>query len=240
MQILMSNSLGIFGIKIEIKATIVRQCCKFAAMKRGGEMLLVFLAFLSLSSFTRPVNGDEWVYEREKKGIKIFTKKSKWGHLRDCKAIMSVSSTPDEMLRLLTDFEHYTTWFPRCTKSRVVARLSDNEYIVHMVFAAPWPVKDRDCVVRIKYVKDPASGIITVTETSEPKYLREEANVVRIEQLVSSWKLIPDHGGSQVINEYSSNPGGNIPDWMTNTQSVDNPMTTFENLQQKASTRAKK
>jgi hypothetical protein len=39
------------------------------------------------------------------------------------------------------------------------------------------------------------------------------------------------------MNEYSSNPGGNIPDWLVNTQSVDNPMSTFENLQEKSSTR---
>jgi ribosome-associated toxin RatA of RatAB toxin-antitoxin module len=231
----------IFGTKVEIIYKILVNHSKFASMARGGKMLLVFLAFLSLASFKRPGNnGDEWVYEREKKGIKVFTKKSKWGHLRDCRAIMTVSSSPDAMLHVLTDFDHYTTWLPRCKKSRVVARLSDNEYIVHMVFAAPWPIKDRDCVVRVKYVKDEKNGIITVTETSEPKYLKEEDDVVRIQQLVSSWKLIPVNGGTRVINEYSSNPGGNIPDWMTNTQSVDSPMTTFENLQQKASTSTKK
>ena len=208
-------------------------------MKRGGSILIVFLAFLTLKSFgtpqQKPVEG--WVYERDKKGIKIFTRKSKWGKLRDCKATMEVATTPDQMLKVLTDFNNYKTWMPRCRKSGVVARLNDNEFIVHMVFNGTWPVKDRDCVVRIRIDKNSKTGIITITETSEPKYIREEADVVRIQQLVSIWTLVPKDGGTEVTNEYSSNPGGNIPDWLVNTQSVDNPYSTFENLQEKSSTR---
>ena len=209
-------------------------------MKRGGHILIIFLAFLSLSSFNmRPQQKqvDDWVYERDKKGIKIFTKKSKWGKLRDCRATMTVAVNPEQMLKVLTDFDNYKTWMPRCRKSSVVARLSDSEFIVHMVFNGTWPVKDRDCVVRIKCDRDPKSGVITITETSEPKYMKEDADIVRIQQLVSTWKLIPQNGGTVVINEYSSNPGGNIPDWLTNTQSVENPLATFENLQEKSSTR---
>lgn len=149
---------------------------------------------------------------------------------------MQVAKTPDEMMKLLTDFDNYHTWMPRCSKSRMVARLSDNEFIAHLHFEAPWPVKDRDCVVRVKVVKDSKNGSITITQTSEPKYLKAENDVVRIEQLVSTWKLIPKNGGTEVVNEYASNPGGNIPDWMVNTESVDQPMQTFENLQQKVNT----
>ena len=203
---------------------------------KSPNFLLILLAFLSLSSFHRQQTGSEWVYEQSKKGIKVFTKKSKWGHLRDARAVMQVAKTPDEMMKLLTDFDNYHTWMPRCSKSRMVARLSDNEFIAHLHFEAPWPVKDRDCVVRVKVVKDSKNGSITITQTSEPKYLKAENDVVRIEQLVSTWKLIPKNGGTEVVNEYASNPGGNIPDWMVNTESVDQPMQTFENLQQKVNT----
>ncbi|MDB5283979.1 MAG: hypothetical protein JWO06_3054 [Bacteroidota bacterium] len=203
-------------------------------MKSGGKFVILFLAFLSLASFKHPAVGDDWVYEREKKGIKIFTKKGKWGRLRDCRAIMTVSASPDQMLKMLTDVDGYQTWMHRCKKSRLIARLNDNEFIMQLVFIAPWPVKNRDCVVRVKVDRDKKSGVILVTQTSEPKYIREETDVVRIEQLVSTWKLTPTNAGTEIINEYSSNPGGNIPDWLTNTQSVETPMATFENLQEKS------
>jgi len=205
-------------------------------MKFLSKSLILFLAFCTLTSFKKQ-NNDEWVYEQEKKGIKVFTKKGKWGHLRDSKATMQVSSTPEQMLATLTDFSGYQTWFPRCSKSRVVARLNENEFIVHLHFNAPWPVKDRDCVIRVKVTKDKTTGAITILQTSEPKYLKEEDDAVRIQQIQSVWKLTPKNGGTEVVNEYSSNPGGNIPDWMTNTQSVENPMVTFENLKVKATTK---
>ncbi len=207
-------------------------------MIRGGGMLIVFLTLFSMAAQAMPQNQqiDGWVYEREKKGIKIFTKKSKWGKLRDCKATMTVAASPEQMLKILTDFNNYKNWMPRCRKSSVVARLGENGFIAHMVFTGFWPIKDRDCVVKVTYEKDPQTGVITLTETSEPKYIHEEADVVRIQQLVATWKLIPKDGGTEVINEYSSNPGGNIPDWMVNTQSVENPLSTFENLQEKSST----
>src|SRR5579872_1397227 len=100
-------------------------------MRPAVKYLIFFLAFLALPSFKVPgmTPGGEWVYEREKKGIKVFTKKSKWGRLRDCKAMMTVSGKPEEVLKVLTDFDHYYTWFPRCKKSSIVARLGENESI---------------------------------------------------------------------------------------------------------------
>lgn len=206
-------------------------------MKLPFSIIISALLVFTTTSFKSRQQVDEWVYEQEKKGIKIFTKKSKWGRLRDSKAVMTVSSTPEEMLRLITDFDNYHTWVARCKKGRVVARLSDNEFIAHIVFNAPWPVKDRDCVLRVKVTEDSKTGAYTITQTSEPKYIRENDSAVRIEQLVSIWRLIPKNGGTEVINEYGSNPGGSIPDWMTNTQSVETPMMTFENLQLKTSTK---
>ncbi|MFN8321189.1 MAG: START domain-containing protein [Chitinophagales bacterium] len=202
-------------------------------MKHLSRTLIIFLAFTSLSSFRKQQQVNEWVYEREKKGIKVFTKKSKWGRLRDSKAVMLVSASPEEMLRLLTDFDNYPSWVPRCKKANVVARLSDNEFIAHIVFNAPWPVADRDCVLKVKIERDTKTGTITMTETSEPKYLKPEDGTIRVEQLVAKWKFTPKADGTEVTNEYSSNPGGSIPDWMTNTESVTNPLSTFENLQTK-------
>lgn len=201
-------------------------------MKSAAKHVAVLsVFFLLLTAFKTRQEANEWIYEREKKGIKVFTKKSKWGHFRDSKATMVVPNSVKDMEKMLTDFDNYSNWIPRCKAARVVARLSETEYITHMTFNSPWPVADRDCVMRIKVNRD-AKGVVTITQTSEPKYLKESEGVVRIQQMTGIWKLIPVNGGTEVINEYSTNPGGNIPDWLTNTQSVEAPMETFESLKQ--------
>jgi len=200
-------------------------------------LLFLLSILLTLSAFKQREQVDEWVYEREKKGIKIFTKKSKWGKLRDSKATMTIASSPEEVLKLITDFDNYSTWIPRCKKARVVARLNENEFIGHMTFNAPWPVADRDCVVRVRIDRDSRTGAILVTETSEPKYITSSDDVVRIQQLTVSWHLVPKNGGTEITNISSSNPGGNLPDWLTNSQSVENPLATFENLANQTTTK---
>lgn len=201
-------------------------------MKYTNHLSIFLLAALALSFTYKPKQeANEWVYEREKKGIKVFTKKSKWGRLRDSKAVMLLNSTPDEIAQTLLDYENFARWVPRCSASRIVARLSENEFIAYTAYKSPWPVADRDCVVRVKVSRDSKGGI-TIQQTSEPKYLKEKEGVVRIQQMVGIWKLTPTANGTEVLNEYSVNPGGNIPDWLINTQCVEAPIETFEKLQE--------
>jgi ribosome-associated toxin RatA of RatAB toxin-antitoxin module len=195
------------------------------------QFLLYFL-FASACSFAQKA-PDDWTLEREKKGIKIFTKKSKWSKLKDSKATMLVDATPQEMLNFVTDFESYPKWMYRCKSANKVAHISENEFIAHITFNAPWPVKDRDCVLRVLIERNEKSGAISITKNSEPRFINKRDGVVRIEQIKSVWHFVPDakSGKTLVINEYSSDPGGGIPDWLTNTQSVESPWTTFTNLQ---------
>ena len=192
--------------------------------------LLVLL--VALSSFEWRFQVDDWLLEREKKGIRVFTKKSRWGRLKDSKAEMLLpNARKDELVKFICDFDNYPNWVPRCREAKVLARISDNEFIAYMIFKSPWPVADRDCVLRVRIQQDPASGTITINETSEPRYVIRRSNVIRIEQMFSIWKIVPQSDGLMVTNENSTNPGGSIPDWLTNTQSVDNPYDIFTTIQ---------
>lgn len=187
---------------------------------------------MTLTSFWWWKQKDDWFMEREQKGIKVFTKKSRWGKLKDSKAVMLVTASPEEMLKLIVDFDNYPNWIPRCKMAKRVANISGHEFIGYMHYNCPWPIPDRDCVVRVRTEKLP-TGIVRVVMTSEPRYVKEKEGIVRIEQMSSTWTLVPKPNGTEVANEYTSNPGGEIPDWLTNTQSVDQPMSTFENIQVK-------
>jgi ribosome-associated toxin RatA of RatAB toxin-antitoxin module len=192
----------------------------------------LFLAALTLCSFASHFQVDDWLLEREKKGIKVFTKKSRWGRLKDSKAEMFLpNARMDEMIKFISDFDNYPNWVPRCREAKVLARISDNEFIAYMIFKSPWPVADRDCVVRVRIDRDPVSGIVRIRETSEPKYINRKSNIVRIEQMFSTWDIVPQSNGLMVTNINSTNPGGSLPDWLTNTQSVDNPFDIFTTIQ---------
>jgi len=191
----------------------------------------LLLLVLTLSSFTK-IEVDDWLLERERKGIKVFTKKSRWGRLRDSKAEMLLTDAKiDQLVGFLCNFDNYPNWVPRCREAKVIARISDSEFIAYMVFKSPWPVADRDCVLRVRLQRDPATGTVIINETSEPKYVTRRSNIIRIEQMFSIWRIVPQKDGLMVTNENSTNPGGTLPDWLVNTQSVDNPYDIFTTIQ---------
>jgi len=194
--------------------------------------LYLSLLVLVLSSYTWQSQVDDWLLERERKGIRVFTKKSRWGRLKDSKAEMLLPNAKiDELVKFLCNFDNYPNWVPRCREAKVMARISDTEFIAYMVFKSPWPVADRDCVLRVRVVREPSTGIVTINETSEPRYVTRRSNVIRIEQMFSIWRIVPQRDGLMVTNENSTNPGGALPDWLINTQSVDNPYDIFTTIQ---------
>lgn len=145
---------------------------------------------------------------------------------------MTIHATADEVIRLITDVNQYPKWLPRCKSARIVAHINPNEFLVYICYDLPWPVADRDCVSRMKITRE-ANGTTTITSTCEPKYIKEENGVVRVTQMVGKWKITPRANGVEVMNEYSSDPGGSLPDWLINSHSVDNPYEMFSIIQEK-------
>ncbi len=195
----------------------------------------LFSAFLLLLISTetfawKQQDSDNWLLAQEKKGIKIFTKKSRWGKLKDTRAEMVVNYTPQEVLQMLTDVESFTQWMPRCKSAKRLANINENEFIVRLVFNVPWPLRDRECIMRMKVEKTGDGGIV-LHQNSEPKYLKNEEGLARIERMNAIWKMTPtDDNRTEILNEYSADAGGDIPDWLVNTQAVENPLQTFSNI----------
>jgi hypothetical protein len=204
-------------------------------MIKSASFLILSFLFISIqaNSFQKI---DEWLLEREKKGIKIFTKKGRWGKLKDSKAVMFLHTSKEQVLKILLDYNAYPSWVPRCKDSKIIARIGEDEFIAHLTFNAPWPVANRDCVERVKIERNEATRTTIMHITSDPKYLSPVEGVVRIEKMIAYWKIVEKADGVEVTNEYASDPGGSLPDWVVNAQSVEGPYETFTSIQNKIPT----
>jgi hypothetical protein len=97
-------------------------------------------------------------------------------------------------------------------------------------------VANRDCVERVKIERNEATRTTIMHITSDPKYLSPVEGVVRIEKMIAYWKIVEKADGVEVTNEYASDPGGSLPDWVVNAQSVEGPYETFTSIQNKIPT----
>ncbi len=106
----------------------------------------------------------------------------------------------------------------------------NDEFIVYYVFAAPWPVDDRDIISKSMCNKEP-DGSYLIRVSTIPHYIPKKKDYVRIEKAQGLWKIRQlDENTTEVILEGKSNTGGEVPEWLANMFIEDNPFKSLTNL----------
>ncbi len=88
----------------------------------------VFILFLSTFFATTLFSQDGWHLERDKNGVKVYTKKTLTSNMKDSRAIAVVNSDTKEVLNMLLDFENHWKWMDRIKISRTLKKISENEF----------------------------------------------------------------------------------------------------------------
>jgi len=201
--------------------------------KLKGLYIPLITALVLLLTFS-PVfaeSAPEWNLEKDKKGVKVFTRKIEGSTLKEFKAITVISTSLMSLVALMDDAESYTRWLHEVTAAKVIEKINLKERITMTVIHAPWPVSDRDTVTYSKITQDPKSKIVTIYMRGMPEKMAPQAGKVRVTKLKGFWQFIPNGNGSvTVIYQLHSEPGGSLPDALANSTVVDLPYHTLVNM----------
>ncbi len=193
-----------------------------------GIVIRISLLLFAIAGFIPSQAQEGWKLEREKNGIKVYTKKSS-SSLKDSKSVMVINASAKRAFDLLTDFERHRDWMDRIRASRLLKKVSDTEFYVYYEVMAPWPVSDRDVAVQYKVTKMEGGGF-KMEAIGKPNYVPQKDGMVRVPESYSSWEFIPKGDKLEITFTNHSNPGGGIPDWLANLSATDNPYNTLSNL----------
>lgn len=183
--------------------------------------LLIFVFFSFAITQWQVVNqkGSIIVYNTEIQGYKF--KKSKVENT-------IASANFDQIQRVLLNINNYKNWQPSCAEAELLKRDDDTVYY-RLVFDAPWPVTDREIVLKSTLTK--TADKITFISKCIPDYIPANDDYVRIEFSKSDWLIKKNADGSVFLrNSSHSNPGGNIPAWLSSSAVEDLPLETMENF----------
>lgn len=105
---------------------------------------------------------EPWARSLEKQGVVIETRKVSGSDYKEFRATMIVNANLAKSLAVMQDFSGYKRWMKDCKESRRLAELSPSSGIVYSLQSAPWPIAEREAVVRYSYQKTvrPASVLI--------------------------------------------------------------------------------
>ncbi|KZZ66337.1 hypothetical protein A3765_19555, partial [Oleiphilus sp. HI0130] len=155
-------------------------------MKKMNARLLstLFSALLLTSSISFA-----WTLEEDDNGIKVFTQEIEGSDFKAFKGEMNAQAQLDEVLDIIRDVESMDEWLHECVASQIMEKTSDEELIVYQETSAPWPVTDRNFVLKMKVhrAEDGLSAKINFSALVEPEVANDDC--VRVTELTGSWTL---------------------------------------------------
>lgn len=175
----------------------------------------------------------EWEFVHETQGIRISRRDLPNTGIDEFQGEAVINARIDVIGMALRDVPAYPTWMPDCKRIRFVEKFDEENFIIYQVQNAPWPVLDRDAVVKVSTVIDWEAGRFTVilSDIDDPR-IPPTPNLIRIARLNGEWiveYLDDDH--SRVSYRFTVDPSGSLPIAMVNANLQKAPYTTLRGLQ---------
>ncbi|HEX6240380.1 MAG TPA: START domain-containing protein [Polyangiales bacterium] len=182
-----------------------------------------------------------WRKIHEERGILVSAREEPGRELPTFRGQGRVDAPVLHVLAVLLDDEHSSEWAKGADQSRVLRKLDERTQIVYARSRQPWPVQDRDLVMKRKVEVVKANEIYRVHLTCAPNELPKVDGAVRIRECETSFMLRALDGDRTLIDyRVHADPGANTPEWIVRTASKNIPLDTLTNLRrQLARTRGK-
>lgn len=198
-------------------------------------MKALFASLFTILSFSlinpNSQGAETWQLRKNESGIKIYTRSVPGSDLDEFKGTCTLNASPQTLVELVTKVKSFTEWVPSCIEAKLLDQ-NKNQQIHYTRMEAPFPVSDRDSFYR--YVTETKGKDRRVTIEALPEYGPQKEDAVRMTMVKGFWYFKDlGNGQSAVTYQVHADPGGSIPAWLANSEVVDNPFETLQNLQEK-------
>lgn len=206
-------------------------------MTRSVSLGLIGLSlFASTSLATALEHGaaSSWERVRNDAGIEVYRRTVAGSPLHEFQGTGVIEAPIPSVLAVLDDAERRTEWMKEAVAQTLISRNGDREQTFYSRTGAPWPVSDRDTVVKAVTTVDVRSKMVKVEMSSiEHPAWPPQKGVVRMPHLCGHWYLWPSNGGKWTRVEYQvhADPGGSLPSGIINMVSKKIPHSAISEMQ---------
>jgi len=196
----------------------------------SGWCLLAALLLLAALA-PAPVLAVDWENVLESGDLLVQRRPYPGSALQEIRGITRIEASLNAIMALLKDAGFNQEWVYRSGGAKILEENGYAQAYVYGIVDAPWPMHDRDTVVRFDYRQQAASGIITITISNFPQFIPATAPYVRVPDFGGFWQLRPEADGwVEVTYQVYGDPGGRIPVWVANYAAVTSVTNTLRNM----------
>ncbi len=126
-------------------------------------------------------------------------------------AIAVIDATPEQVIRVLTDYESFPEFMPYCQEVRIQEKDKERTRVRYEL-DFPWPIGDRHYVLELKSDSESRGDRTVFVNTWT--YVPDSGN---INDTYGSWEVFPE-GSERSLVRYTvfTDPGGRVPGWAAN------------------------
>lgn len=176
-----------------------------------------------------------WKLEKDKKGVRIYTREHANSPYRAYKAEMIVEGSMAPYLSVFEDVSSYKSWMHTTVHSELVKQPGENEKHIYMV-NRNLPIVDRDYYAKLVSTQELDGSVRVSWELLDMPTHKGRVRVNKLDVLIS---LVPMESNTfRVILDGHFEPGGFVPAALANAFITDVPYKTFLKIRKLAAARA--
>ena len=190
-------------------------------------MMILGATLAGISAFAQ----EDWKLKNREQGVTVYTRSTSNSNFNTVRTVCTLQTTLTRMCAVLQDVMRTPEWVYGTKKCRLLEQESPSALFYYAEMEMPWPVKNRDFIIRISMRQNPVSGEVTVLADNRPERLPVVENNVRIMKSAGVGKITPLKGGYlRVQYDLHVEPGGQLPPSVVNLFMYDGPFETFKKL----------
>ena len=189
---------------------------------------------LLLASFAATLLAEGFTEVCDEHGVKVWRRDAARGF--ELAAEGEIAAPPDEVLRVLADYEEHPRWVAHLAESRVLHR-SNDALDVYQRLALPI-LADRDYTLHVAWGSDGAARWLRFAAANELGPAPSKG-VERVEIHEGTWRLEPIDGGRATRASYRVHLdlAGSLPGWMSRGRAAKDVPGFFERLRARVARR---
>ena len=155
--------------------------------------------------------GFQPYFEKNGVTVEIFRSRQQEPWIRGS---FTVPASAESVFRLLSDFSRYSEIFSHEVASATVVASTDRFSVLHLVWDMPFPISNRDALVRYQADRCPDGGY-RIYWLQEPTDANIPVNGIRIREVEGETVIRADGAARCAVTyTYYGELGGRLPGWM--------------------------
>jgi len=202
-----------------------------AWMNRLRCLLAVASATVALAA-GRAAAGESWQRTGEEDGVLLETRDVAGAAMPEFRGTTTIPADLYDIAAVLDDLDRYCDWQKRCVKARELARAGELDRHFYTRTGAPWPLHDRDAVLRGRTtgLAEGADVWVRFESVADPRWPPVDG-VVRMPLTRGHWRLVRIDGArTRVEFQVQVDPGGIVPAWAARLSARQVPRDTLAGL----------